>query len=749
MTRYPNFREQWDPELMTLPGPGYDLAISGDGKTLASTDHDGAVKVWDLSTGSEMAKFSCSDAGSAIAISRNGKTVARALTGGEISLQSLTDDGESILTSDNKDVRSIAFSPTNGVLAALSHDNTILLWDLETLELIHNIAIGHGENNYRYPLVFSPCGQLLLAGGGYAITGGIFVWDLKTQTQRIVMKHEGYTEAIAMSPDGHRIASSDDHGDLKVWSEATAATLGEIKFREFALSLAWHPTQPPILAVAQGGMSVSLCNTATASVQIIKDFDVYGSRWVPLNGLAFSGSLDIMVTVDSKGRVRTWDTGMASVTPPKRQPIRDIQFLENGRRVLIVSEYSSELLDLDTGSRKQFLDDMTKVVRSPSRDLFAICSRKNMIQFWDATLSKEVKTYSEASDIFFPQDSNVVVLMSHDKALVLDDQTLSHQSTIELPGQWVSAVTPVFTGEEMCLVAKVCGKEPEYILVYRLATGKGISSCQYPIIINHPYAWDEKVMQFSPDGEILICQTRHEDGRPCFVVVYFKTNISQEIMSLEDDKFSTSPIFSPMGDYVAIGTSSGNIFVWDTKSISQVRNLVTGAFPVIQLHFCTSDRIAVGIQVNGRLKVQLWDMERRQLLEEMQIGDGSTQSLYFFNHWADRLHFDMKQGWLPLPSYDKTNLCRFIAKRETYLLDVQAGWIWQGNDRILLLPADFYQGSVRWKSPCTTLQVIYYPIAAVYGSRIVLGLASGDVTVFEFDRSKMLFEMKSGNGLRA
>jgi WD40 repeat protein len=132
ITRYPNFREQWDPELMTLPGLSYSLAISGDGRTLATSDHDRALKVWDLSTGSEMAKFSYSDAGRVIAISRNGKTVACALMTGEIFLQSLTDEGESILMSDKKHIDSIAFSPNDNVLVALSSDYTLLLWDLET-----------------------------------------------------------------------------------------------------------------------------------------------------------------------------------------------------------------------------------------------------------------------------------------------------------------------------------------------------------------------------------------------------------------------------------------------------------------------------------------------------------------------------------------------------------------------------------------------------------------------------------------
>ncbi|KAH6960223.1 hypothetical protein DER45DRAFT_557288 [Fusarium avenaceum] len=743
VTRYPDFREQWDPELMTLPGSAYTFDISGDGKTLVSRDYDETMKVWDLSTGSEMARFSYPGTSSLMAISRNSKTVACVLTNRKILLQSLTDEDETLLLTDNKEVVSIAFSPTKDMLAALSIDNTLLIWDLKTLELIQIVDMGDGKENDCSPLVFSPCGQVLLAGGGQAITGGIFVWNLETQTSKTVMKHQKSIEAIAISPDGYKIASSDESGHLIVWSEVTEATLSEIKFRLDASPLAWHPTQPTTLAVAQDGRSVSLCNTATALMQVIKHVDVDGI--ILLRCLAFTSSLGIMITGDSEGRVRMWDTGMASTTLRKREHIRDIHFLENEKRVLIVSEHTSEILDLDTGSRKPFQDDLKKVVRSPSRDLFAVCLRTDTIEFWDRTLSNRIRTYSQASDIFFPQDSTVVVLMSRDKGLVLDDQTLSPQSTIELPGQWVSYVKPVFTGQEMILVAKVCETELEYIFVYRLATGNRTSDYHYPIIRNGLRAGDKKLIHLSPDGEILIYQATFENWRSCYVAVYFKTNISKEVVLPENYEPSTSPVFSPTGDHVAIGTSSGNIFVWDTKSMSQVKNLVTGTSEVFQIHFCTSERIAAKIKVDNRFDIQLWDMERPQLLEEMRLSQGATGFRRRSDDSTGGLHFDSERGWLQLQSYDKTNLCSFVTERDSDLLDVKGVWIWQGNDRILLLPAEYYEDYQWVDFPYTTMPEKYYPIAAVCGGRIVLGLESGDVTAFEFDRSKMSFERKPGH----
>ncbi|KAH7256085.1 WD40-repeat-containing domain protein [Fusarium tricinctum] len=492
-------------------------------------------------------------------------------------------------------------------------------------------------------------------------------------------------------------------------------------------------------------MSVSLCNTATPSVQIIKDIDLYGTMTVPILSLAFSSSLEIMVTGDMEGRVRLWDTGMASTTLPKREPIRDIHFLENERRVLIVSENTSEILDLDTKLRKQFLDGKIKVVRSPSQDMFATWSTNDTIRFWDSTLSKEFRDYSQASDMFFPQDNNVVVLMSHDRGLILDGQSLSPESTIELPGQWVPDVEPVFTGQEMILVAKVGETEPEYIFVYRLADGKRMPDCQYPIVRNGHTYWEDKVMFISPDGELIIYKTRREGDGDCYVMVYFKTNISKEILLLEKNESSAPPAFSPMGNYVAIGTSSGNIFMWDTKSMSKVKSLVTGTFPVIQLHFCTSNRMAVGILSNEGPDYQLWEMDRPRLLKERQTSEEEIDLKRSLHHSATAFHFDIKQGLLPLPSYDQTNLCRFVTARDTDLLDVQVGWVWQGNDRILLLPANFHQIALRSESTSTTIRWIYYPITAVCGGRIVVGLQSGDIAAFEFEKSKMLFERKSGN----
>jgi len=175
----------------------------------------------------------------------------------------------------------------------------ITLWGLSSLRVIEQITFEDDDNGFIIPLVFSSCGQMLVAGCGDSTVGGIFLWNWKAQQQSKVLKHSSMVTAIAISPNGQKVASSDAGRSLKVWSKETKATQSKIEVENIVFSIAWHPKDLFILALVVDKSSIQLCNIASGSPQIIKRIDSPGAVTVPYSGLAFTGNPSILASGDS------------------------------------------------------------------------------------------------------------------------------------------------------------------------------------------------------------------------------------------------------------------------------------------------------------------------------------------------------------------------------------------------------------------------------------------------------------------
>ena len=67
-------------------------------------------------------------------------------------------------------VNAIAFSPQGSLLASAAADNSILLWDWETGNLLHKIELGDAEVT---ALAFSTDNKFLVTGDGYPFDGDV------------------------------------------------------------------------------------------------------------------------------------------------------------------------------------------------------------------------------------------------------------------------------------------------------------------------------------------------------------------------------------------------------------------------------------------------------------------------------------------------------------------------------------------------------------------------------------------------
>jgi hypothetical protein len=161
------------------------IAISADGKTLASGDLFGVVRVWDLATAKERATVRGPEHGvTCVAISPDGNTLAVAGSHGSVHLCDLaTGKIRNRVDLSVATVNSAAFAPDGKTLACGADDGTVTLWDVTTLTGWTQSAVERVKRRFRSryytvtwgsPTTFVSDAELEI-GGGYG-HGGSLDW---------------------------------------------------------------------------------------------------------------------------------------------------------------------------------------------------------------------------------------------------------------------------------------------------------------------------------------------------------------------------------------------------------------------------------------------------------------------------------------------------------------------------------------------------------------------------------------------
>lgn len=163
----------------TLRGQAWEvwsIAFTPDGRFLLSGGVDGAIKIWDWRNGKFLKNLNRSeDFGTAIlswlnflgvtysiAISPDGKTIASSAVDMPIMLWNM-ETGRRLrtLSEHSESVNGLAFSPDGEILASASDDNTVKIWNPATGECLDTLQ----HKNGVVCVAFTSDGKTLVSGG--------------------------------------------------------------------------------------------------------------------------------------------------------------------------------------------------------------------------------------------------------------------------------------------------------------------------------------------------------------------------------------------------------------------------------------------------------------------------------------------------------------------------------------------------------------------------------------------------------
>ena len=199
------------------------VAISHNGKLLASGSDDKTVKLWNVEAGKKLETIpGYSKYVEDVVFSPDDQLLATSTYNGKIVVWKINPSNEftkyrfirkQASMSDNlRQVRDLAFSPNGKLLASASDDDTIKLWNPQTGNLIRTLK-GHSSNVTS--VAISPDGKLLASGSDdYTVK----LWNLETGDELVTLTgHTNYVQDVAFSPDGHFLASGSYDNTIRVW----------------------------------------------------------------------------------------------------------------------------------------------------------------------------------------------------------------------------------------------------------------------------------------------------------------------------------------------------------------------------------------------------------------------------------------------------------------------------------------------------------------------------------------------------
>ncbi|MFQ5995489.1 MAG: protein kinase [Acidiferrobacterales bacterium] len=274
------------------------VAISPDGKTIASAGYDRTIRIWDRSTG-KLRRVLRGHGRSinAVAYSTNGAWLASAGDDGTVRLWSAGSGRQhGALQGPGYAVYTVAFSPDGSKLAASGKDRIVFVWNMRSGELLHSL---NGHRDDVQAIAFSPDGKHLASGGA---DRRVRIWTLENGVEvASIAGHKDVILSLAYSPDGRLLASGGSKNVIKLWNARTGRLIRTFPgVRHAVLSLTFSP-DGQWLATGGGGKVVRLWNVENARVaQTLRGHQGY------VHAVAFAPNGAALVSASRDHTIKVW-----------------------------------------------------------------------------------------------------------------------------------------------------------------------------------------------------------------------------------------------------------------------------------------------------------------------------------------------------------------------------------------------------------------------------------------------------------
>jgi uncharacterized protein with WD repeat len=187
------------------------VAFSPDGHRLATGSSEGMARIWDATSGKQLAMVTHNNSVEGVAFSPDGRRLATVSRDRTARIWDAT-SGKQLTTVTHSDLAcSVAFSPDGRWLATASDDHTARIWDTTSGQEL--VTVTHEDSVEG--VAFSPDGRRLATASDDHTAR---IWDTTSGQQLVTVTHSDIVQGVAFSPDGRRLATASEDNTARIWA---------------------------------------------------------------------------------------------------------------------------------------------------------------------------------------------------------------------------------------------------------------------------------------------------------------------------------------------------------------------------------------------------------------------------------------------------------------------------------------------------------------------------------------------------